>query len=144
MAIYATDTSTCPVRAINQYAAVVTTSQQVGSLLHGGRFSPLTRQQLTSALRHLLQHTEYNQQHYASHSFRIGAATTAAAAGLPAWLIKILGRWSNEAYQSYIHPSSMMLQSVPSLLARTDASQQSPWNPDATITPVFSANTLLP
>ena len=50
MAIYATETSTCPVRAINQYAAVVTTSQQVGPLFHGGRFSPLTRQQLTSAL----------------------------------------------------------------------------------------------
>ena len=105
---------------------------------------PLTRQQLTSALRHLLQHTEYNQQHYASHSFRIGAATTAAAAGLPAWLIKLLGRWSSEAYQSYIHPSPMMLQSVPSLLAKTDTSQQSPWDPDATSTPVLSANTSLP
>ena len=100
MAIHATNTSTCPVQAINQYAAAVTTSQQDGPLFHGGRFSPLTHQQLTSALRHLLQHTEYNQQHYASHSFRIGAATTAAAAGLPVWLIKILERWSREAYQS--------------------------------------------
>ena len=144
MAIYATETSTCPVRAINQYADEITTAQQVGPLFHGGRFSPLTRQQLTSALRHLLQHTEYNQQHYASHSFRIGAATTAAAAGLPAWLIKILGRWSSEAYQSYIHPSPMVLQSVPSLLARTDTSQQSPWDPDAANTPVLSTNTLLP
>ena len=54
------------------------------------------------------------------------------------------GRWNSEAYQSYIHPSPMVLQSVPSLLARTDTSQQSPWDPDATNTPVLSANTVLP
>ena len=81
--ICSTDTSTCPVRAITQYAAEVTPSHQVGPLFNGGRYSPLTRQHLTSALRHLLQNTNFNQQQYASHSFRIGAATTAAAAGLP-------------------------------------------------------------
>ena len=86
---------------------------------------------------------EYNQQHYASNNFRTGATTTIAAAGLPAWLIKILGRWSSEAYQSYIHPSPMVLQSVLSLIARTNTSQQTPWDPDATNTPVLSANTVL-
>ena len=132
--ISTTDTSTCPVRAITQYAAEVTPSHQVGPLFNGGRYSPLTRQHLTSALRHLLQNTEFNQQQYASHSFRIGAATTAAA-GLPEWLIKMLGRWKSNAFQSYIHPSTMMLQSVPSLIARTDTSHHSTWDPDATSTP---------
>ena len=132
--IYATDTSTCPVRAITQYAAEVTPSHRLGPLFNGGRFSPLKHQQLTSALRHLLQNTEYNQQQYASHSFRIGAATTAAAAGLPAWLIKTLGRWKSDAFQSYIHPSPTILQSVPPLLARTDTSHHPPWDPDATST----------
>ena len=37
------------------------------------------------------------------HSFRIGAASTAAAAGLPGWLIEVLGRWSSDCYQLYIH-----------------------------------------
>ena len=64
---------------------------------------------ITSALHHLLQHTEHHQQQYASHSFRTGAATTAAAAGLPAWLIKTLGRWRSNAFQSYIHTSPVML-----------------------------------
>ena len=83
--IYAMETSTCPVRAINQYAAVKR-SQQVDPLFYEGSFYPLIHQQLTSELCHLLWHMEYNQQQYASHSFRIKAATTAVAVSLPAWL----------------------------------------------------------
>jgi len=64
-----------------------------GPLFFGGRFTPLNRHKLTIALRTLLQPTGYNEQHFASHSFRIGVATTAAAAGMPLWLIKTLGRW---------------------------------------------------
>ena len=67
----------CSVRAINQYPTTVT-PQQVGPLFKGGRFFPLTHQQLKSALHHLLRHTDYNQKHYASHSFRIEAVTSTA------------------------------------------------------------------
>ena len=40
------------------------------------------------------------------HSFRLGAASTAATASLPDWLIKVLRRWSSDCYQLYIHWSS--------------------------------------
>ena len=53
-------------------------------------------------LPYLFQQGGINQSNYASHSFRIGAATTAAAAGIPAWLIKTLGRWNSKAYLAYI------------------------------------------
>ena len=39
---------------------------------------------------------------YTLHSFKIGAATTAAALGFPPNLIQALGRWSSEAYKAYI------------------------------------------
>ena len=57
---------------------------RTGPLYRGGCFDHLSREQLTRALHNLLHLAGYKQNHYiASHSFRIGAATTAAAAGLP-------------------------------------------------------------
>ena len=78
----------------------------------------------------LLQLAGYDQHSYASHSFQIGAATTAAAAGLPAWLIKAMGRWSSDAYQTYIQCPASTLQAIPRVLSRTNAAQQAPWDPD--------------
>ena len=125
--IQATLTSTCPVRAINCFAELSTLRS--GSVYYGGRFTPLSRDHLTDVLRHLLQQAGYQQRLYSSHSFRIGAVTTAAAAGLPAWLIKSLGRWSSDAYQTYIQCPPETLCLIPSLLARADTSKHSPWNP---------------
>ena len=105
---------------------------RTGPLYCGGRFDSLSWEQLTRALRNLLQLASYEQNQYGSHSFRIGAATTAAVAGLPAWLIKAMGRWSSDAYQTYIHCPTSILQSIPHLLSQTDATQQPPWDPNAT------------
>ena len=124
--LQATSTSTCPVRAFSQFAELTTLHS--GPVYHGGRFTPFSRDQLSSVLRRLLQQAGYQQDSYSSHNFRIGAATTAAAAGLPVWLIKTLGRWSSDAYQTYIQCPSEILQSIPALLARADATGQSPWN----------------
>ena len=125
--IQATLISTCPVRAINCFAELSTLRS--GSVYYGGRFTPLSCDHLTDVLLCLLQQAGYQQCFYSSHSFRIGTATTAAAAGLLAWLIKSLGRWSSDAYQTYIQCPPETLRLIPSLLARADTSKQSPWNP---------------
>ena len=41
-------------------------------------------------------------QLYNGHSFRIGAASTAASQGIPDHLIQTMGRWSSDSYLRYI------------------------------------------
>ena len=53
-------------------------------------------------LRSLLLCLGYKEKHYAPHNFRIGTATTAAAAKLTPWLIKTVGRWRSDCYEIYI------------------------------------------
>eukprot|EP00741_Cyanophora_paradoxa_P010356 tig00020531_g10020.t1 len=49
-------------------------------------------------------------QHLQPHSFRIGAATAAAEAGMPAYAIQLLGRWKSDAFLVYIRtpPESIL------------------------------------
>ena len=59
-------------------------------------------------------------ENYAGHSFHIGAATTAAAGGVPVEVIKTLGRWKSQAYQLYIKLPSSQLADISKKLASTD------------------------
>ena len=54
-------------------------------------------------LRNLLQQADIDHVNYSSHSLRIGATTTAAAASvLSPWLSKALQKWCSDAYLAYL------------------------------------------
>ena len=53
-------------------------------------------------MREALQLSGVDITQYSGHSFRIGAASTAAAVGIEDSLIKTLGRWESTAYLSYV------------------------------------------
>ena len=74
----------------------------------------LTRSSVTKLLRDSARSAGLPYRSLKGHSFRIGAASTAAAAGLPDWLIKVLGRWSSDCYQLYIRtPETVLLSAAP-------------------------------
>ena len=129
--IYPTNSSTCPVRAFTRFADNIGTTLPHKLVFSAGSFSPLTRSRLTGTIRHLLMQAGMCPTNYASHSFRIGAATTAAAAGLPSWLIKTLGRWSSDAYLTYVHCPKNVIASVPAALSSAIVEHQPTWNPDS-------------
>ena len=71
-------------------------------LLIDGDGKVLCRNKFLGYLRHILDSLGLNDARYCGHSFRIGAATSAAAAGVEDHLIQTLGRWSSNCYIRYI------------------------------------------
>ena len=120
--------SVCAVRALRKYLSIrIVTGSAPLYVFSSGLY--LTRDKVTTVLRTLLQRLNIPTELYASHSFRIGAATTAAEAGLPPWLIQTLGRWSSNCFTLYIRTPPSILQKVPSMLATASTSDQGIWNP---------------
>lgn len=73
--------------------------------------APLTREFFISSLRQTLDTLGIESSRYYGHSFRIGAATSAAASRVEDHLIKALGRWKSDSYCRYIKidPNSIRL-----------------------------------
>ncbi|CAG2203843.1 unnamed protein product [Mytilus edulis] len=72
--------------------------------------SPLSRETFISSLRQLLDTLGYNTVKFCGHSFRIGAATSAAACGVEDHIIQTLGRWSSDCYIRYIRTDAKVLK----------------------------------
>ena len=90
----ATGKDLCPVRAMVYYLSLRGTS--LGFLFRYMNGKPLTKDKLVSKMRAILTNAGIDSSKYAGHSFRIGAATTAASQGLPDSTIKMLGRWKSD------------------------------------------------
>ena len=68
-------------------------------------------------MREVLQKVGIDCSKYSGHSFRVGAATTAAAVGIQDSLIKTMGRWESVAYQLYVRTPWDQLTAVAGMLA---------------------------
>ena len=75
---------------------------QPGPLFVFSDGSYLQRQQFASMITSTLLRAGINDKQYNTHSFRIGAATTAKEAGISDVHIKILGHWKSSAYLLYV------------------------------------------
>ena len=111
-----TESSFCPVTVILPFLAI--RGNQPGPLfiLSDGRI--LTRQLFSAYLDNILGEPHLNSEHYNTHSFRIGTATSAKEAGMVDVYIKILGHWRSDAYQQYIRTPPEKLAQLSKVLAK--------------------------
>ena len=110
------DMDICPVSAMETYLTAPASPH--APLFTYASAQPLDRPSLTEEVRTLLAMCNVpNWRDYASHSFRIGAATTAAVAGVPEYLIRRMGRWQSDAALRYIRDSDKLVLSVSASLA---------------------------
>ena len=94
---------TCAVTALHQYMSAHPKCSDVLFVHING--APLTQYQFRAVLKKAAYHLGWPMKGFSSHSFRIGAATSAAALGVPLDTIMELGRWKSAAVLGYIRPS---------------------------------------
>ena len=104
---------TCPVTALSQ---LYLNHPKHGPLFTYADGTYLTRRRLNTILAKALPITT-NHGPTSSHSFRIGAASTAAAAGFPRWLIQQLGRWNSDCFRTYIQIPDSTINAVSASLS---------------------------
>ena len=102
----------CPVEAMKRYLKLHRHQRGKAPLFVFESGDLLTRNSLVWYLRRLLQTFRVNPSLYSSHSFRIGGATAAAAAGLPSWQIQELGRWRSQTFHRYTRVPNASLRRI--------------------------------
>ena len=104
----ATGDELCPVEAIVAYA------RKRGVALG----LPLTKARFVEGVKSTLSRAGVPSEGYSGHSFRIGAATTAARAGIQDSAIQAMGRWASSAFLRYIRTPRESLATHSRILVR--------------------------
>ena len=100
----------CPVAAVLGYVAA--RGDRKGPFFLKSTNRPLLKQEFITEIRRVLVALGLPDHQYAGHSFRIGAATSAALAGVEDSTIQILGRWQSSAFLRYIRTPHERLAAV--------------------------------
>ena len=103
----ATGDTLCPVAAVLSYLSV--RPSEPGSLFMYQDGCPLSRVDLVAAV---CQADGLDVSRFNGHSFRIGAATTAAQVGVPTSVIQSLGRWKSSSFMTYVRTSPQQLTAI--------------------------------
>ena len=111
-----TSSPVCPMAAMLGYLAVHPAGEGPLFVFRDG--NPLSRDCFVKEVRSVLSAAHIDHEAYFSHSFRIGATTMAAQAGLPAYMIKMLGQWTSDVYQIYVRMPQETLAAVVQSIAQ--------------------------
>ena len=100
----ATGTDFCPVNYLQRHCSMRGTTP--GALFCFTNVSPVKTSHFAQQLRQALKFCGLDSSKYKSHSFRIGATSSAADNGLSDSQIRHLGRWKSDAFKLYIRQPS--------------------------------------
>lgn len=95
----------CPVLALSRFMLV--RPNKPGPLFIHFNGSPLTRYQFQAVLKKVASQLGWETSGFSTHSFRIGACTTAAINRVPLSKIMEKGRWRSGAIMKYIRPDKV-------------------------------------
>lgn len=112
-----TNNALCPVAAILHY--IVARGAAPGPFFLNAEGQTITKPWFVEQIRQVLGSRGLPQHQYAGHSFRIGAATSAALAGIEDSTIQALGRWQSSAFLQYIRMPRESLAAVSAVLANS-------------------------
>ena len=124
----------CPVAAV--FSWMVRRGNAPGPLFHFQDGAPLIQQRFVVELRKALQMIGEDPQQFGGHSFRAGAATTAAQQGIGDATIKLFGRWHSSAYQVYIKTPASNLAGYSRTLVNSDKAFFRQWSGTARCTAI--------
>ncbi|XDV40900.1 hypothetical protein PO909_009897, partial [Leuciscus waleckii] len=99
----------CPFSSMLKFLKIRQRSSKLSPLFILLNGAPLSKAWFRNQLVSVLKSCSLSPSQYTVHSFRIGAATTAAERGISTAAIKILGRWSSSAFESYIRPDPRII-----------------------------------
>ena len=107
-----------PVAAVLGYIAILGARPDPFCL--NSRGEPLLKHVFVAEIRQILDDMGFPQHQYTGHSFRIGAETAAALAGLEDSTIQLLGRWRSTAFIRYVRTPHDKLAALSSTLIRQE------------------------
>ena len=119
-----TGTATRPVTAMVRYLEI--RGSQAGPFFLDTSGRIVTKPWFVGRVRDILATIGIPAHQYAGHSFRIGAATTAALAGVKDSMIQTLGRWHSAAFLRYIRTPKERLAALSVNLAGSGSREFQP------------------
>ena len=87
-----------------------------GSFFRFQNGHPLNKSRFTQEVRNALEAVGLPHTQFVGHSFRIGAATATAGAGVEDLVSCILGRWNSSAFLAYIRTPRQQLAQFSKIL----------------------------
>ena len=119
-----TGTRICPMAAVVAY--IVLRQDRSGPFFINSHGGAVTKSWLVQQVRTILAGLGLPQGEDAGHSFRIGAATSAALAGVEDSTIQTLGRWQSSAFLQYIRMPQEQLAAISRRLALAAVGSHTP------------------